>query len=126
MLCPPGLWWSLWIRVSVILGPVSIPTLIGPPGTESCACGASPAAPPRTTAMCDFKQLCYILLCLFLPPIAVLISRGCSVMLLLNFLLTLLGLLPGAVHALMVYFKDEHAAKRQASVRSHSKQVSLA
>lgn len=46
------------------------------------------------------NKLIMILLSIFLPPISVLLQRGIGVQLLLNILLTLLGWLPGAVHAL--------------------------
>lgn len=40
-----------------------------------------------------------ILLSILLPPIGVLLSRGIGTQLLLNILLTLLGYVPGLVHA---------------------------
>lgn len=40
-----------------------------------------------------------ILLIIFLPPVAVLIKHGLGLQFLLNILLTLIGWLPGVVHA---------------------------
>ncbi|CAI4226021.1 unnamed protein product [Auanema sp. JU1783] len=39
------------------------------------------------------------LLALIAPPIAVLFQEGCTCNLLINFLLTLLGVIPGVIHA---------------------------
>jgi len=47
-----------------------------------------------------------ILLALFLPPIAVLVTTGIGVQFLLNILLTLLGFLPGCVHALWLILRE--------------------
>jgi len=46
-----------------------------------------------------------ILLAIFLPPVAVFITDGFGVSLLLNIILTLLGGIPGMVHALYVVVK---------------------
>ncbi|MEL7060671.1 MAG: YqaE/Pmp3 family membrane protein [Acidobacteriota bacterium] len=43
-----------------------------------------------------------ILLAIFLPPIAVLLERGLSKSLLLNVILTIIGVVPGIIHALIV------------------------
>lgn len=42
------------------------------------------------------------LLALFLPPVAVALQCGCGCQLFINILLTLLGFLPGMIHALFV------------------------
>ncbi len=47
-----------------------------------------------------------ILLAIFLPPIAVLLSNGIGLQFLLNILLTLFGWLPGTVHALWLMNRD--------------------
>ena len=47
-----------------------------------------------------------ILLALFLPPIAVLVTTGIGLQFLLNILLTLLGFLPGCVHALWLILRE--------------------
>ncbi|WP_258098033.1 YqaE/Pmp3 family membrane protein [Marinoscillum pacificum] len=46
-----------------------------------------------------------ILLALFLPPIAVLLKFGLSGKFWLNLLLTILGMLPGIIHAFYVLSK---------------------
>lgn len=43
-----------------------------------------------------------IILAILLPPVAVLLERGISGSLLLNILLTILGWIPGAIHAVLV------------------------
>lgn len=44
-------------------------------------------------------SLLMILLTILLPPVAVLIQRGLDLQFLLNILLTLIGWLPGVIHA---------------------------
>jgi len=51
------------------------------------------------------NKIVMILLCLFLPPIAVLLSKGVGKDLLINIILCLLGFLPGVVHALWLITK---------------------
>lgn len=48
-----------------------------------------------------------IILALFLPPVAVFLTTGVSATFLINILLTLLGILPGSIHALWVIVKHE-------------------
>lgn len=43
-----------------------------------------------------------ILLAIFLPPLAVASERGAGTQLIINILLTILGWIPGAIHALLV------------------------
>ncbi|MFN7055098.1 YqaE/Pmp3 family membrane protein [Hyphomonas sp.] len=43
-----------------------------------------------------------ILLTIFLPPVAVAVKEGLGLQLLLNILLTLIGWLPGVIHAFWV------------------------
>lgn len=43
-----------------------------------------------------------IILAILLPPVAVALERGASSSLVLNILLTILGWLPGAIHAVLV------------------------
>ena len=45
-----------------------------------------------------------VILAIILPPAAVLIETGCSLAFALNILLTLLGWIPGTIHALLVIF----------------------
>lgn len=47
-------------------------------------------------------SLIMILLTIFLPPVAVAIKEGIGVQLLINIVLTLIGWLPGVVHAFWV------------------------
>ena len=43
-----------------------------------------------------------ILLAIFFPPLAVLLERGVGSSLLINVLLTLIGIIPGIIHAFFV------------------------
>jgi len=52
---------------------------------------------PLTCSDCP-KILCAILL----PPVGVFFETGCSVHLAINILLTLLGYIPGIIHALYI------------------------
>lgn len=47
-----------------------------------------------------------ILLAIFLPPIAVLVTAGIGVQFFLNILLCLLGFVPGMIHALWIVMRD--------------------
>uniref|UniRef100_A0A915CNN1 Trafficking protein particle complex subunit 2 n=1 Tax=Ditylenchus dipsaci TaxID=166011 RepID=A0A915CNN1_9BILA len=46
----------------------------------------------------------FLVLCLFFPPLAVLIKQGCTIDFVINLLLCLLGFIPGVVHAVYVCF----------------------
>ena len=48
------------------------------------------------------SNLIRILLAIFLPPVAVLITAGIGLQFLLNILLTLLGIIPGMIHAIWI------------------------
>lgn len=48
-----------------------------------------------------------ILLAIFLPPVAAFLQVGLSLHFFLNIVLTLLGVLPGTVHALWLIVKDK-------------------
>lgn len=48
------------------------------------------------------KNLILILLAILFPPLPVLLAHGLGMPLLLNILLTLLGYLPGLIHAIWV------------------------
>ena len=52
------------------------------------------------------SNLVRILLAIFLPPIAVLMTTGIGLQFLLNILLTLFGLLPGTIHALWLVLRE--------------------
>jgi uncharacterized membrane protein YqaE (UPF0057 family) len=49
-------------------------------------------------------------LAIFLPPVAVVLKRGCGADFLINILLTILGWLPGCIHAWYVISKHETPA----------------
>ncbi len=54
-----------------------------------------------------------ILLGLLLPPVGVFLTSGISITLFINILLTLLGWLPGSIHALWVILKHEEKLNQQ-------------
>ncbi|KAE9375648.1 UPF0057-domain-containing protein [Stipitochalara longipes BDJ] len=53
------------------------------------------------------SDICKIILAIILPPLGVFLERGCGADLLINILLTILGYIPGIIHALYVvpYFR---------------------
>ncbi|MBD2295611.1 YqaE/Pmp3 family membrane protein [Anabaena sphaerica FACHB-251] len=57
-------------------------------------------------------KLTRLLLGLFLPPVGVFLTVGVSPTLIINILLTLLGWLPGSIHALWVITKHEERLNR--------------
>ncbi|EGP91400.1 plasma membrane proteolipid 3 like protein [Zymoseptoria brevis] len=46
-----------------------------------------------------------IIFAIFIPPIGVFLERGCGADLLINILLTILGYIPGIIHALYIILK---------------------
>ncbi|KAJ5493230.1 plasma membrane proteolipid 3 [Penicillium diatomitis] len=48
------------------------------------------------------SDICKIIFAIILPPLGVFLERGCGADLLINILLTILGWLPGIIHALYV------------------------
>ncbi|ROV90616.1 hypothetical protein VSDG_07478 [Cytospora chrysosperma] len=46
-----------------------------------------------------------IILAILLPPLGVFLERGCGADLLINILLTILGYIPGIIHALYIILK---------------------
>ncbi|MBX9930363.1 MAG: YqaE/Pmp3 family membrane protein [Methylobacterium sp.] len=48
-----------------------------------------------------------ILLAIFLPPVAVLITTGIGVQFFLNIVLTILGIVPGMVHAIWIIMRKD-------------------
>ncbi|KAF5365595.1 hypothetical protein D9758_003233 [Tetrapyrgos nigripes] len=46
-----------------------------------------------------------ILVAIFIPPLGVFFERGCGADLLINILLTILGYIPGIIHALYIILK---------------------
>ena len=58
-------------------------------------------------------NLLRILLGVFLPPLGVFLTVGVGPTLLINILLTLLGWLPGSIHAVWVIVKHEENINRE-------------
>jgi len=60
------------------------------------------------------SDICKIILAVLLPPLGVFLERGCGADLCINILLTILGYIPGIIHALYVfhssYFPPQKAA----------------
>ncbi|PSK60811.1 hypothetical protein B9Z65_961 [Elsinoe australis] len=46
-----------------------------------------------------------IIIAIIVPPIGVFLERGCGADLLINILLTILGYIPGIIHALYIILK---------------------
>ena len=57
--------------------------------------------------MADCCKLIALIFALFFPPLSVLIMRGCSCDLLLNIVLTVVGVIPGIIHAFWVVLKTD-------------------
>lgn len=53
-------------------------------------------------------DLIAILLAIFLPPLGVLLEEGVGLQFIINIILTLLGWLPGVIHAFWVILKDSN------------------
>ncbi|KAL1892176.1 plasma membrane proteolipid Pmp3 [Ceratocystis pirilliformis] len=51
------------------------------------------------------SDICKIILAIILPPIGVFLERGCGADLCINILLTILGYIPGIIHALYIILK---------------------
>ncbi|ORY86944.1 hypothetical protein BCR37DRAFT_343367, partial [Protomyces lactucae-debilis] len=51
------------------------------------------------------SDICKIIFAIFIPPIGVFLERGCGADLLINILLTILGYIPGIIHALYIILK---------------------
>jgi uncharacterized membrane protein YqaE (UPF0057 family) len=56
------------------------------------------------------------LLGIFIPPLGIFLTYGVSTTLLINILLTLLGWLPGSIHAVWAIAKHEEKLARQEQV----------
>ncbi|KAJ6131672.1 plasma membrane proteolipid 3 [Penicillium sp. IBT 18751x] len=48
------------------------------------------------------SDICKIIFAIILPPLGVFLERGCGADLLINICLTILGWIPGVIHALYV------------------------
>jgi uncharacterized membrane protein YqaE (UPF0057 family) len=63
-------------------------------------------------------MLIKILLGIFLPPVGVFLTYGLSTTLVINILLTLLGVVPGSIHAVWAILKQAENADQQGSTPS--------
>ncbi len=61
-------------------------------------------------------KLLRIITGILLPPLGIFLTVGIGPTLLINILLTVLGWLPGSIHALWVIVKHEEKANRQEEV----------
>lgn len=61
-------------------------------------------------------QLIRILLGILLPPVGVFLTHGLSTTLVINIALTLLGWVPGVIHAIWAIAKHEEKANQQGTV----------
>ncbi|KFA45948.1 hypothetical protein S40293_07299 [Stachybotrys chartarum IBT 40293] len=52
-----------------------------------------------------YSDICKIILAVILPPVGVFLERGCGADFFINILLTILGYLPGIIHALYIILK---------------------
>lgn len=50
-------------------------------------------------------KIIQLIACIVLPPLGVFLTAGVSTALIINVLLTLLGFIPGMIHAVWVYSK---------------------
>ncbi|CAL1704882.1 unnamed protein product [Somion occarium] len=53
----------------------------------------------------DICKVCALVFAILLPPVGVFLERGCGADLLINILLTILGYIPGIIHALYIILK---------------------
>ncbi|RKP13188.1 hypothetical protein BJ684DRAFT_3167, partial [Piptocephalis cylindrospora] len=51
------------------------------------------------------KDVVQVLIAFFFPPLAVLLKRGCGLDFVINILLSILGFIPGLLHAWYLIFK---------------------
>ena len=91
--------------------PMAPPGELGPAGElgrdDPVAVGPlRPQSRGRSLPGATVSNLVRIILAIFLPPIAVLMTTGIGLQFLLNILLTLLGVLPGTIHALWLVLRD--------------------
>jgi len=56
------------------------------------------------------SDVCLYILAIFLPPLAVFFKRGCAADFLINICLSILGWIPGVIHAWWVISKHDPAA----------------
>jgi len=71
------------------------------PGTEQAQSQLSnPANMPFTAS-----DICKIIVAIILPPLGVFLERGCNADFFINIVLTILGYIPGIIHALYIILK---------------------
>jgi uncharacterized membrane protein YqaE (UPF0057 family) len=58
-----------------------------------------------TSNLSAYSDICKLLLAFILPPLGVFLERGCGVDFLINVGLTILGWIPGIIHAIYIIFK---------------------
>lgn len=58
-------------------------------------------------------KLIRLLLCILLPPVGIFLTYGVSSTLVINILLTLLGWVPGIIHAVWAFAKHEEKLSQQ-------------
>ncbi|ODM96696.1 Plasma membrane proteolipid 3 [Orchesella cincta] len=62
--------------------------------------------PEKTSKMAmTCSDILKIILAIILPPLGVLVEKGCGADLLINIALTFLGFIPGIIHALYIILK---------------------
>jgi uncharacterized membrane protein YqaE (UPF0057 family) len=57
-----------------------------------------------------------VLIGLFIPPLGVFLTEGIGTTLVINILLTLLGWLPGSIHAVWVILKHDERLSREGRI----------
>ena len=55
-------------------------------------------------------KIIQLVACIFLPPLGVFLTVGVSSALIINILLTILGIVPGIIHAVWIYSKQAEKA----------------
>ena len=61
--------------------------------------------------MAGGSEICLVFISIFIPPLGVLLHRGCGADLVINILLTLLGHIPGVIHAIYLILHDRERRK---------------
>ncbi|KAL1964129.1 hypothetical protein VTN77DRAFT_7217 [Rasamsonia byssochlamydoides] len=67
------------------------------------------------------SDICKIIAAIILPPLGVFLERGCGADLLINICLTILGYIPGIIHALYGHDADGSAGTLSSSTRRLTK-----
>ncbi|KAJ5130414.1 uncharacterized protein N7515_006453 [Penicillium bovifimosum] len=72
---------------------------VQPPVAQAAKSRCSPATKTMS------GDICKIIFAIILPPLGVFLERGCGADLLINICLTILGWIPGIIHAIYIIFK---------------------